>query len=121
MTDDDIKRAQQVMRSYRSFGNMKAADTIDALLAERERLAHVVKKANSQAEEFERRWYLRGDELEKVTAERDALRADAERFAWWFSDIDKKEFIKEYLRGVREKWTLEQWRSAIDAARKEQE
>ena len=44
----------------------------DALRAEVERLTGCLKRANDQAEHFERHWYLRGDEVE-------ALRADAER------------------------------------------
>jgi len=41
---------------------------------------------------------------------------DAERFIWWFSDIDKGDFLNEYMRGMREHWTLDQWRIAIDRA-----
>ena len=40
-----------------------------------ERLTQALKKANDQAEHFEREWYLRGDEIER-------LRADAERYRW---------------------------------------
>jgi hypothetical protein len=35
-----------------------------------ERLTAALKKANEQAEHFEREWYLRGDELEKLKQER---------------------------------------------------
>ncbi len=45
---------------------------ITALGAENERLTECLKKANAQAEHFEREWYLRGDEVER-------LRKDAER------------------------------------------
>ena len=40
--------------------------------AEIARLTKCLQEANSQTEEFERKWYLRGDELERMTAERDA-------------------------------------------------
>lgn len=43
--------------------------------AECERLTGCLSKANAQAEHFEREWYLRGDEIER-------LRADAERYRW---------------------------------------
>ena len=42
-----------------------------ALAAEVERLTACLYKANSQAELFERKWYLRGDEIERL---RDALK-----------------------------------------------
>ena len=42
---------------------------------------------------------------------------DARRFAWWFSNETKHgDIVNEYLRGVREQWTLDKWRAAIDAA-----
>lgn len=36
--------------------------------AEIERLTANIKKANDQAEHFEREWYLRGDEIERLRA-----------------------------------------------------
>jgi len=52
-----------------------AQSALDELRREVERLTSALTKANSQAEHFEREWYLRGDEVE-------ALRADAERYRW---------------------------------------
>lgn len=46
---------------------------------------------------------------------------DARRFAWFLSDAPKGDFITVYLQGVREHWSLDQWRDAIDAAMKERE
>lgn len=46
---------------------------IAALEAEVERMTGCLQKANEQAEHFEREWYLRGDEVER-------LRKDAERY-----------------------------------------
>lgn len=58
------------------------------------------------------------DELERLQAENAELRADAERFRWWFSSEPKPgEFVNEYLDGVRQNWSLDQWRMAIDRAR----
>jgi D-alanine-D-alanine ligase-like ATP-grasp enzyme len=45
-----------------------------------ERLQSALKTANDQTEHFEREWYLRGDDIEQLRAERDALKADAERW-----------------------------------------
>lgn len=43
---------------------------------------------------------------------------DAERFVWWFSFDKDPEFVNDYLRLMRESASLDQWRSAIDAARR---
>ena len=42
---------------------------IDEQAAEIERLTECLKKANAQTEHFEREWYLRGDEIERLRAE----------------------------------------------------
>ena len=47
----------------------EAADTIDALRAEKDRLTACLEKANASAEHFEREWYLRGDELDTLRAQ----------------------------------------------------
>lgn len=50
---------------------------------------------------------------------RDAM-TDAERFTYWFSNTPKPmSLADDYMKGVRERWNLNQWRAAIDAARKE--
>lgn len=41
-------------------------DHVEAQAAEIERLTACLKKANDQAEHFEREWYLRGDEIERL-------------------------------------------------------
>jgi hypothetical protein len=51
--------------------------------SEIDRLTGALKRANSQAEHFEREWYLRGDALEAQAAELATLRADAERWRYW--------------------------------------
>jgi len=51
----------------------KAAEKIAALEAEVERLTTCLKKANGQAEHFEREWYLRGDEIARLERRRPAV------------------------------------------------
>jgi len=52
----------------------------DAAQAE---FAAALKKANDQAEHFEREWYLRGDALDAAQAEVASLRADAEELRFY--------------------------------------
>jgi hypothetical protein len=47
-------------------GFLIAADTIDALVAEVERLTACLAKANSNHEEFERKWYLACEERDNL-------------------------------------------------------
>lgn len=51
------------------------------LVAEIERLRKSLVSANSQFEHFEREWYLRGDEIERLTADRQALLDSANKTA----------------------------------------
>lgn len=46
---------------------------------------------------------------------------DKELFDYWFGPQIKHFDISEYLRGVSEGWTADQWRAFIDAARKASE
>lgn len=41
-------------------------DRVTKLEQENKRLTEAIQKANAQAEHFEREWYLRGDELERL-------------------------------------------------------
>lgn len=50
-----------------------------AMRGEIERLRAALKQANSQAEHFEREWYLRGDEIDKLRAAVEALAALVQR------------------------------------------
>ena len=61
-----------ISRLYR-YG--KELEVCNEAADEIERLTQALKKANDQAEHFEREWYLRGDEIER-------LRVDAERYRW---------------------------------------
>ena len=53
------------------------AALIQSLHARVQELETCLKKANAQAEHFEREWYLRGDELEASQAQREPLSAEA--------------------------------------------
>lgn len=151
MTSDDIKRAQELTVKLRSRAwedrqhsqyRDRAAATIDALLAERERLIDVlysngfvrcdisacncgswharyglrerfeeIKDALSEATDLNGKTVLSA--LNEVINERDALRADAERYRWlrdnpWPHEL---EFVIEAHQNAR-------WDAAIDAARK---
>jgi len=55
-----------------------AAAELRRLEAECGRLADCLKKANDQAENFERLWYFRGDVMERQEAKIDALEAECE-------------------------------------------
>jgi hypothetical protein len=43
---------------------------------------------------------------------------DAERFDWYFGPDSVKctDFMTQYFKGMKERWTPDQWRAAIDAA-----
>ena len=41
---------------------------------------------------------------------------DAARLEWYFGPSDKKDWLDTYMRGMREGWSVGQWRAAIDAA-----
>lgn len=59
----------------------------DALQAENERLTNCLKKANDQAEDFERRWYLADMELERIKAlEPVAVRYNFDGYGWQYID-----------------------------------
>lgn len=62
-----IKRALGDADSLMSLYRDVVAER-DALKAENERLTNCLKKANDQAEDFERRWYLADMELERIKA-----------------------------------------------------
>lgn len=49
----------------------------------------------------------------------ESLERDAARFNWFFGTTDKLPFMKQYVDGIAAGFTPDQWRDAIDAARKE--
>jgi Rps23 Pro-64 3,4-dihydroxylase Tpa1-like proline 4-hydroxylase len=57
LIDNDLKKAAH---------HEEAAAELRRQHAEIERLTAALKRANSQAEHFEREWYLRGDEIERL-------------------------------------------------------
>ena len=126
-------------RDHRECLIQRMADEIEHLRA-------ALKRANDQAEHFEREWYLRGDENEKLRAERDelklavdaarillaerdALKAENEilaldeiRFNWLAArledvQIDDVDPNDHYYVDEEDVWYPVLWRRAIDAAR----
>jgi len=98
-----------------------------------ERLTQALKKANDQAEHFEREWYLRGDEIEhqqlcirdlngilnEKRAEIERLRADAERYRWLRNEGNPYALLvvgKYHATDVRPYYDAD-LDAAIDAAR----
>lgn len=115
----------------------EAADTIDTLSAEKDRLTACLEKANISTEHFEREWYLRGDELDTLRAQlaeaqRELIakeaqlaeaRRDTERLDW-IEKIALRKLPSTPRRGV---WKFGDelivgmsLRTAIDAAKGEQ-
>ena len=102
--------------------------TLDTLSAEKDRLTTCLEKANSNAEHFEREWYLRGDELDTLRAQLAEAQRDSERLDWMIeqcayvvSDPDCCDgYWLNYQRNDGTLWTQatehETPRAAIDAA-----
>lgn len=118
MTDNDIKRLRDLAQAARNvFGQSMAADAIDSLLAERERLTTKCAEQSAWIEDAVRRCAvrrcsLRDRDLSDVRTERDALRADAERYRWL---RDTPIWPNSILPRI-----IDLWDAAIDAARKDQ-
>lgn len=74
------------------------AALIQSLHARVQELETGLKKANAQAEHFEREWYLRGDELEASQAQRVPLSDDVLR------DAARYRFLAVYCRSTSEHW-----------------
>ena len=102
-------------------------ERLESELAEARREIHKLKEALSANNDachdevhrlatYTTRAIERMNELEAELAE---ARRDVERFAWYFGSDDKMPFMKTYIDGLAEGFTLDQWRAAIDAARKE--
>jgi hypothetical protein len=70
-----MSRAQPHAEFTDTHATIHNCDCHSCALAERNRLREALGHANAQAERFEREWYLRGDEIER-------LRADANRMDW---------------------------------------
>jgi len=86
--DRDLELAYQVLESYGvSRGRAKSVHNGIEVLATRLRKENTVQSAE---------------------------RSDADRFRFWFSLEAKSVDINEYIRGVRDGWNLDQWRSFVD-------
>ena len=83
------------------------ADTLRARVAE---LEAKLKKANSQAEHFEREWYLRGDALESLELKQAEAEKDAARYRLWrdeYTSDDDIENPSELMLALADCWTPE--------------
>lgn len=56
------------------------------------------------------------DAIDAAIKQRDQDAKDAARLEWYFGPSDKKDWLDTYMRGMREGWSVGQWRAAIDAA-----
>lgn len=65
----------------------------EAMRKELERVTLCLKKANDSTEKFERKWYLLGDELERVKGERDALLIACKRALNYAKNVGKAEGV----------------------------
>ena len=86
--------------------------------AEQERNQAMIIVGEQKAELIKAEWNAT---QARVTAEQARATAmeDARRFDWFFGPDDKTQFMPTYLKGLDEKWTVDQWREAIDAALKD--
>lgn len=57
------------------------------------------------------------DHHDCAVAEVERLRADRERWDWFFGPLDKRDFLAEYMNGIGEKYTPDEWRAAVDRFR----
>ncbi len=74
------KRIYCLPHDYGFFEHPTAQPDAEAMRKELERVTKCLKKANDSTEEFERKWYLLGDEMDRVKGERDAMKLDAKRY-----------------------------------------
>ena len=60
------------------------------------------------------------DAIDAAIKQREQDAKDVARLEWYFGPSDKKDWLNTYMRGVREGWSVGQWRAAIDAAMAEE-
>jgi predicted RNase H-like nuclease (RuvC/YqgF family) len=72
----------------------KLEKELAALRNEIDRLTACLKKANSQTEHFEREWYLRGDEVERLQA---ALQHEKDVAEAYKAEADEIERLREHI------------------------
>lgn len=89
--DRIVGRLRDIPRRNLLIGDLvhEAADEIERLRAENERLRASLTNATSNHERFEREWYLRGDALERIR--------DMERAPWDLMVYDMQGIAAEAL------------------------
>ena len=90
---------------------------IDALNTEVETLRRQNAELESKLHEADATIKVFEERNVGLQARAEEHRADAERFQWWMSNEPKSVDIQEYLLGIRERWTLDQWRAYVDRHR----
>lgn len=94
---------------------LDAAEDAERLRADRDQLVERCNNISADAEQELKEAYAAKETAERELAE---VQGDAERFEWWFNrDVDKRDFMPTYFQGIRERWSLSNWRAAIDAER----
>lgn len=96
-------------------------DTLTTALEEIERLTACLKRANDSAEHFEREWYLRGDENERLCTV--AAQEDTKRLDWLVGNralgafiVRQKEFPELHERLLQISFDLDLLAAEIDEA-----
>jgi len=89
-----------------TFGN----EVIEAQVKEIDRLTKLVQETRTECDGAKLRILSLEIQLQDT-------QADAARFEWWFSVDKTEEFVGAYITGIREGWSLTEWRAMIDKAR----
>lgn len=64
----------------------------------------------------EARFNLFADAIDAAIKQHEQGKLDAARMEWYFGPSDKKDWLDTYMLGMREGWSVGQWRAAIDSA-----
>ena len=110
--------AAQAAQTHRDGANFQ----ISMRETEIERLRARLAEAEAAAKVWNNDAKRRSRQYERCAVALAEAERDTERFDWFFGEADKFPFLHKfpflqtYMVGVREKWSLAQWRAAIDAA-----
>lgn len=94
----DAQRAERLRDEAHQYAQA-AQDENERLRAEVERLTACLVRANANHEHFEREWYLRGDEIERLTKERAERAAAVEQFPSLAEPMSVREILDMISKG----------------------